>query len=101
MDLHPSGRPPTWFPPDETRRAAVGRNESNYSFFEGSSKYELILRRFNDFLEFLHLDHRDLPRGESVQLLTVANILSSAIIFRSESTKPKFYSQASYPELLK
>ena len=75
------GRPPTWSPPDQTRRAAVGRNELHSSFLEGPSKYELILRRFRDFLEFLHFHHRDPPRGESVQLLSVANILSCAIIF--------------------
>ena len=79
--LYPGGRPPTWSPPDQTRRAAVGQNEWNNSLFEGSSRYESILRRFGDFLEFLHLRHRDPPRGESVQLLIVANILFCVIIF--------------------
>ena len=51
MDLQPGGRPPTWSPPDVTRRAAVSQNELKYFFLEGFSRCDSILTGFDDFLE--------------------------------------------------
>ena len=53
-------------------------------------KSESILSEFGAFFEELHFSHRTLPRGPSVQLLAVANLLTRAIILRSDPTKPKF-----------
>ena len=73
------------------------QNVPLFAFFEALSKADSILVTFGDFLGKLNFHHFVPPRGQSVQFLSVANILTWGFSERSDPTKPKFYAWWRFP----